>query len=563
VAEDARAALALWRSSRPASYYDENLRVSLRRHLGERLPEVEERLRSFGVAVADVVDPAVDRLERRRDLPAVAGPDALGRETQAVEFDPAYAEAGRAVWGSGVLALPERPGAAFEQAALLYLLAHAGEGGHACPVVCTAGLIRALRRYGSDELRARFLPPLLDTDYDRCQRGAQFLTEIQGGSDVGANSVEAVPAGDDVWRISGEKWFCSVADADQFAVTARPRGGPAGTAGIGCFLVPRVLPSGDVNGFRLRRLKDKLGTRALATGEIEFDGALAYPIGAVEDGFRIAAGVVLNTSRWLNAAGSTGLMRRAYLEAASFSRIRTAFGRPLVDFPLVRENLAVMKTEEQAALASTLELTALVDRLDTGAADDGDRLWHRVLVNANKVVTSLAATRAVRRGIEALGGNGTIEDFSPLPRLWRDAIVFESWEGTHNVLCEQVLRDLRRLDALDVALERIRALLPDVDGAAAVDDALTQLEPRIRRSLASEATGALHFRRQLDVLVRALQGAALLAEAAAEPDRSAAAGKEGIAALHVRRHLIHNYDTEADPDYPDLLARVLGPDAAA
>ncbi|HEY3187355.1 MAG TPA: acyl-CoA dehydrogenase family protein, partial [Solirubrobacteraceae bacterium] len=265
MADDARAVLARWESARPANYYDANpnLRAALRRHLGEGLADVEERLREFGAAVAQVVDPAVARLEARRDVPAVSS-------SQDVAFDLAYAEAGRAVWASGVVALPERPGAAFEQAVLLYLLAHAGEGGHACPVVCTAGLIRALRRHGDAELRERFLPPLLDPDYDTCERGAQFLTEIQGGSDVGANRVEAVRDGDGRWRISGEKWFCSVADADQFVVTARPRGAPPGTAGIGCFLVPRRLPTGANNRFLLRRLKDKLGTRALATGEIEF-----------------------------------------------------------------------------------------------------------------------------------------------------------------------------------------------------------------------------------------------------------------------------------------------------
>ena len=557
--EDARAALARWQSSRPANYYEANpnLRAGLRRHLGEALlTTVEWRLRDFGAAVADVVDPAVARLEARRDVPALSS-------FADVAFDPAYGVAGRAVWGSGVLALPERPGAAFEQAALLYLLVHAGEGGHACPVVCTAGLIRALRRHGDGELQERFLPPLLDADYDACERGAQFVTELQGGSDVGANRVEALPDGDGRWRISGEKWFCSVADADQFVVTARPRGAPTGTAGIGCFLVPRRLPTGAVNSFRVLRLKDKLGTRALATGEIEFDGALAYQIGALEDGFRIAAGVVLNTSRWLNAAGTTGLMRRAYLEASSFSRFRTAFGRSLLEFPLVRENLAVMKTEEQASLASMLELTALVDRLDTDTADDADRAWHRVLVNANKVVSSLAATRVVRRGIEALGGNGAIEGFSPLPRLYRDAIVFESWEGTHNVLCEQVLRDLGRLAALDIALERIRALLPPHDESAGVEAALRELEPRIRRSLADGRHGSLHFRRQLNVLVRAAQGAALLAEAAAQTDEDAAVEKEAVAALHIRRHLVRDDDPETDPDYPELLDRALGRDGVA
>ncbi|MGD0452687.1 MAG: acyl-CoA dehydrogenase family protein [Solirubrobacteraceae bacterium] len=539
---DPRAELELWQAARAGNFYDAtpSLARSLRVRLGEdSLRELEPRLRAFGEAVATVVEPSVRALELRP--PSLAPPDALGRESQRVAFDPEYARAGRAVWASGVAGAP-----AFEQAALLYLLAHAGEGGHTCPAVCTAGLIRAIRRHGSPELQERFLPPLLEPDYDRCQRGAQFLTEVQGGSDVGANRVEAVPDGE-VWRISGEKWFCSVADADQFLVTARPRGAPGGTRGIGCFLVPRCLPDGSANGFRLRRLKDKLGTRALATGEIELRDALGYAIGAPEDGFRIAAGAVLNTSRWLNAIGSAGLMRGAYLEAASFSRVRTAFGRRIADYPLVRESLAVMKVEEQAALASTLELTALVDAIDTGTADSEDLAWHRILVNANKFVTSLAATRCVRRGIEALGGNGTIEDFSPLPRLYRDAIVFESWEGTHNVLCDQVLRDLVRLDALDLVLERVRGCLPAGDGdAATVAEALDELAPRLRRSLAE---GSLHFRRQLEQLVRALQAGCLLAH-----------GDAAAAALHVRRHLLPGYDPEADAEYAELLDEVVGAD---
>ena len=539
---ESRAELECWRAARAANFYDAtpNLARSLRVWLGDDgLRALEPGLRAFGEAVAMVVEPAVRALELRP--PSLEPADPLGRESQRVTFDSEYARAGRAVCASGIAAAP-----AFEQAALLYLLAHAGEGGHACPVVCTAGLIRALRRHGSPELQERFLPPLLEPDYDRCQRGAQFLTEVQGGSDVGANRVEAAPDGD-VWRISGEKWFCSVADADQFLLTARARGASAGTRGIGCFLVPRRLPDGTANGFRIRRLKDKLGTRALATAEIEFTGALGYMVGAPEDGFRIAAGVVLNTSRWLNALGSTGLMRRAYLEAASFSRFRTAFGRRIADYPLVRENLAVMKVEEQAALASTLELTALVEEIDAGTADREDRAWHRILVNANKFVTSLAATSCVRRGIEALGGNGTIEDFSPLPRLYRDAIVFESWEGTHNILCDQVLRDLGRLDALDLVLERVRRRLPPGDGdTAAVAEALDKLAPRLRRSLAE---GPLHFRRQLDLLVRALQAGCLLAD-----------GETAAAALHVRRHLISGYDPEADPDYANLVDEVIDAD---
>ena len=468
----------------------------------------------FADIVRDVIDPAVEEAERN--------PPQLGADGQ-IEFHPAYHRVGRAVWASGIVGAD-----AVEQASLFYLLAQAGEGGHACPVVCTAGLVRALRTTVSDELRERFLPPLLETDYDRAQRGAQFLTERHGGSDVGANRVEAIPDGG-VWRLHGEKWFCSVADADQFIVTARPRGAPDGTRGIGCFLVPR-----DAGGFRIRRLKDKLGTRALATGEIEFEGALAYPLGPLEDGFKTAV-TVLNTSRWLNAVGSAGVMRRAYVVASEFAAEREAFGRLIFEFPLVRENLAVMKAETDAALASTMELTALVDRIDKGEADDDDIAWHRLLVNANKFVTSIAATKVVRRGIETLGGNGTIEDFSPLPRLWRDAIVFESWEGTHNVLCAQVLRDLERFDAVDVAVER--------------SGATDELAARLRRSVADPAFGALHGRRQLGELVRALQVQVLR--------RSDLESAELIR----RRHLVSPWDPETDADYAALIDRVVADDA--
>jgi acyl-CoA dehydrogenase len=439
-----------------------------------------------------------------------------------VEFHPAYHGAGQAVWATGIVGAEPR-----EQASLLYRLSQAGEGGHTCPVVCTAGLVRALRTRASAELRQQFLPALLETDYDRAERGAQFLTERHGGSDVGANRVEAVPDGD-TWRLHGEKWFCSVADADQFLVTARPRGAPAGTRGLGCFLVARAG-----GGFRIRRLKDKLGTRALATGEIEFEGAPAYPLGPLEEGFKTAVGV-LNTSRWLNAVGSAGLMRRAVMVASEFARGREAFGSPIVRFPLVRENLAVMKSEAAAALASTAQVTELVARIDDEAASEEDVLWHRLLVNANKFVTSLAATAVVRRGIEALGGNGTIEDFSPLPRLYRDAIVFESWEGTHNVLCAQVLRDLARFDAVDFAVDR--------SGAS------EQLARRLRRAVAEPEVGALHFRRQLGELVRTLQVNELR-------ERNPAS-----AALVERRHLRLGWHPETDPDYLDLIDRVLGED---
>jgi len=582
--EEGRDDLARWRAARPDNYYDAtpNLARGLALHAGaSQFGAMEPRLRAFGHVVATGVEPAVVSMERHRQLPAHVPSDAIGRPLEAVEFHPDHTRAGEAVWASGLLALPHDGSGDFERVALFYLLSHAGEGGHACPVVCTVGLARAVERRGPSDLRARFGPGLQARHYDTCTRGSQFLTEVQGGSDVGANAARAVPdpAQAGAWRISGEKWFCSVADADVFAVTARPDGAPAGTRGLGCFLVPRTV-DGAPNGFRIRRLKDKLGTRALASAEIDFDGALAWPIGPVHDGFRVAVEDLLNTSRWLNAVGSTGLMRRACLEAASFARHRRAFGRAVGSFPAVREQLAVMKTEEQAALASTLALTALHARLDDahgaapagpGAAGPGgagpgpgaDAGVFRVLVNANKYVTSTAATDVVRRGIEVLGGNGTIEDFSALPRLYRDAMVYESWEGTHNVLCAQVQRDCARLGLLDDLLPWVRATLAAAgEGAGAegraVGAALDVLEPRLRRSVEDAEHAAAHFRRQLDQLMRAVQAACLLAEAAVEDGGT---GKSAGAALFVRRHLVPGHDPEDDAGWRGLVDEALAGDA--
>jgi len=566
IGQPGREDLLRWRGASPSNYYDASpnlARVFALRAGPALLAATGPNLGHFGQVVAEEVEPAVAMVERHREFPAHVKYDALGQHRESIEFHPAHLDAGRAIWASGMLALPNDRAGDFEMAGLFYLLSHVGEGGHACPVVCTAGLARALGRRGPDALAERHLDALRGRDYPRSARGSQFLTEIQGGSDVGANVTRAVPdvTVDGAWRITGEKWFCSVADAQLFAVMARPEGGVAGTRGLGLFLVPRSLDGSAPNGFAIRRLKDKLGTRAMASAEIDFDAALGWPIGTVEEGFHIAVQDLLNTSRWLNALGSTGIMRRAFLEASSFARHRLAFGRPIDSFPLVREQLAVIKSEEYAALSSTMVLTALLGRLDESVADESEERFYRFLVNANKYLTSISATDVARRGIEVLGGNGTIEDFSPMPRLYRDAMVYESWEGTHNVLCAQVQRDCVRLGLLDDVLVWVRKELATAGAGAdagLVADALDRLEPRLQRSLRDAGSGAAHFRRQLDALVRAIQAASLLHEAAGEEP---ATGKAAAAALFVRRHLAPGYVPDDDPSWGDRIDAVVAGDA--
>jgi acyl-CoA dehydrogenase len=539
--DDARRDLEVWRTDFPKDPFlaDASLRRILQRALpAERMAVLARDGSGFGEAVVDTVGPACVSYEHRAHLPELTRYDSVGRRIEAVRFDAEYHRAGAAVWKSGLVAESGTPGRAYEQATLLYLLSLEGEAGHACPAVCTIGLARALRRSADAAIRDRFLPPLLETDYAHAQRGAQFLTEVQGGSDVGANATIARLQDDGSFLISGEKWFCSVADAQQFLVTARVENGPPGTRGLGCFVMPRLV-DGAPNGFVLRRLKEKLGTRGMASGEIDLEAARAWPIGPVEDGFRTAAGIVLNTSRWMTAIGSTGMMRRAYLEASAYARRRRAFGRPIGDFPSTRAAIADLRVMWLGALHLVFGLTALEDQIDAGTADDEIVVYHRFLVNAAKYALSVDATVAVRSAIEVLGGNGTIEDFSVLPRLYRDSIVYESWEGTHNVLVAQVLADLHRLPVVDVVAERVHKLCSTIASPVA-DRALAELDIAVgdlHRSMTDADFGARYFRGVLDRVVAILRVASLLD------------GGEPVAADHLLNARVIGGRPQDDPGY--------------
>jgi acyl-CoA dehydrogenase len=557
----ARRDLEAWRAEFPVDPFaaDGPLRRLVERSEmdEERRRLFETRMSGFARRVVAEVGPAAARYEHRAHLPELVRYEGFGSRVERVEFDPAYHDAGAVVWDSGLVADSGTPGRAYEQATLLYLLSLEGEAGHACPATCTIGLARALRRRAAPAVRDRFLPALLERDYSRAERGAQFLTEVQGGSDVGANTCEAVAVGDGTWRVSGEKWFCSVADADQFLVTARPVGAPEGTAGLGCFVVPRRV-EGEPNGFALRRLKEKFGTRGLASGEIDFDGALAWPIGPLEDGFRTAVGIVLNTSRWLTAVGATGMMRRAYLEAAAYARHRRAFGQRIGAYPAVRATLASMKSGWLGNLHLWWLVTSLEDRIDAGSVTDEETAFHRFVVNTTKYAASIRAAHVVRDGIEILGGNGTIEDFSILPRLYRDSIVYESWEGTHNVLVAQVLRDLGRLELLGVVADRLDALIAGATSptAAIVGQAAKETRAHAERSIDDPSFGALHFRGVLDRWLLAFQAASLL---------TAGSGTEEEAAgeLLALRGLDPEYRPAADPHYAQRVDATLAGDADA
>src|SRR5690554_600493 len=245
----------------------------------ERLDALEGALDAFGEVVLGELDDVVRKNNEPGNLPQLNRYTGFGERIEQIDHHPSYHEAGRFIYGSGVMAAyaehPNNMGALSR----FYLSSLNGEAGHNCPLACTAGVIRVLQELGTDELKSKYLPGFLDADYANHREGAQFLTEIQGGSDVGANGTRAVRNDDGSYQIYGEKWFCSNIDADVFLMTARLEELGEGTRGLGLFLVPRQLDDGSVNAFYVRRLKDKLGTRSMASGECDFRGAQAFHMG--------------------------------------------------------------------------------------------------------------------------------------------------------------------------------------------------------------------------------------------------------------------------------------------
>lgn len=557
-----RQALLAWEAAKPANAFtsDADQQLRMRMYLGDDLyAQWAPRYEAFGAACAGELNAAAIENNRDENLPVLRRYSNLGERIERVHHHPLYRRIADVTWASGVMAGYATPGQELAQMGLFYLSTQNGEAGHNCPLACTAGLIKAVQAVGDRALQERWLPGLLSTAPGEYLRGAQFLTEVQGGSDVGANATRATEAGDGTWRITGEKWFCSVADADLFLVTARAAANQPGTRGLGMFLVPRHLDDGTVNGIYLRRLKYKLGTRSMASAEMDLRDAVAYPIGPLEGAFKNTMRYVISTSRLYNATTNAGMMRRAMVEAMTFAQYRTAFDHVILQYPLVQDAIARLKTEAQATAASTFYLLHLGDRITRGEATGAESDAFRLGVSVNKYRASVAGTDAVRDAMEVLAGNGTIEDFSILPRLLRDSLVCEMWEGTHNTLAQQVLRDMQRLGVHRGFFQSVRSLLDAVDAPelaasrAAADRCFDTTAQRAERVLAGDpAYAARHIRLTMDAMADLLQLTCLLREAQWQHAQEITTDKADVVAQY-----IHLRVDPTDPmDDPDVAARV-------
>src|ERR1700694_3023744 len=380
----------------------------------------------------------LDELARVADKhPPVLNPrDRFGRDEDWIDSHSSYREMDQIAFGDFQFhAMSHRPGTlgmdcplpAVAKYALQYLFVQA-EFGLMCPISVTDTSIHLVRKFASADLKDYLLPKMLSGEIATMWKGTQFMTERAGGSDVGAIETTA-RCEDGEWRLYGDKWVCSHADADVALLFARPEGAAAGTRGLALFALPRRLKDGRRNAYRIVRLKDKLGTRSMASGEILLEGALAYLVGDAERGLKQMMEQV-NLSRLSHGVRAAAMMRRCVNEAMVCARTRIAFGKTIIDYPLLRRQLLKISVPTEQSLSMFLFAASAMDR-----ANAGSREAESVL----RILTPLLKFRACRDNIpvatgsmEVRGGNGYIEEWVQA-RLVRDAHIGVLWEGTSNI----------------------------------------------------------------------------------------------------------------------------------
>lgn len=431
--------------------------------------------------------------------------DRYGNRLDEVEYHPDYHELMRLAISYGLHASPwrsPRPGAHVARAAMFVTLSQT-EAGHGCPISMTYAAVPALRT--QPDLAEEWEPRLTSLEYDpRLIPAAEksgalcgmAMTEKQGGSDVRANTTIARPlAGGGPgteYSLTGHKWFCSAPMCDVFLTLAQTG------EGLSCFLLPRVLPDGARNAFHIQRLKDKLGNRSNASGEIEYDGAVAWMVGEPDRGVPTIIEMV-NHTRLDCVLGSTALMRGAVAQATHHAAHRPAFGKLLAEQPLMQNVLADLGVESEAATVLAVRLARSYDE----APDDEQQAHFKRLATAvAKYWICKRAPMLAAEALECLGGNGYVED-SGMPRLYREAPVNSIWEGSGNVMCLDVLRAMARNP------ESVEAFLAEVSESAGVDPRLDAFVDRLKADLRDLSRAEPNARRIVERMALALQGSLL------------------------------------------------------
>ncbi|MFI6369942.1 acyl-CoA dehydrogenase family protein [Streptomyces sp. NPDC050546] len=464
----------------------------------------EEELRRLGRRAGSAQAQEWADLANRHE-PELRTHDRYGNRVDEVEFHPSWHHLMRTAITEGLGASPwadDRPGAHVARSAGGLVWGHT-EAGHGCPTSMTYAAVPALRR--QPELAKVYEPLLTSREYEPGLRvptqkrgllAGMGMTEKQGGSDVRTNTTTATPTAEPgVYTLRGHKWFTSAPMCDVFLVLAQA------PDGLSCFLVPRVLPDGTRNTFRIQRLKDKLGNRSNASSEPEFDGTVAWLVGPEGHGVKTIIEMV-NCTRLDCVMMSAALMRKSLVEAGHHARHRSAFGARLVDQPLMRNVLADLALESEAATTLTLRLAGAADRAVRGDDVDGaEAAFRRIATAVGKYWVTKRGPAFTAEALECLGGNGYVED-SGMPRHYREAPLLSIWEGSGNVNALDVLRALSREPGTAEALFGELDLARGAD--ARLDAAVTRLKDRLPE--ASQTTA----RRLVEQMALTLQASLLV-----------------------------------------------------
>lgn len=478
---------------------DPVLTEAVARHAApERRAEIGQELSALGTATGS----AEARLwaeQADENPPRLRTHDRFGHRVDEVDYHPAWHRLLGLSVGHGLTGDPwRRPDGQLRRSAGFFLATQV-EAGHGCPVSMTHAAVAALR--ADPDVAAVWEPLLTSRRYQPGLRPAaeksgclagMGMTEKQGGSDVRANETRAEPLAESGWyALTGHKWFCSVPMSDVFLVLAQA------PEGLTCFLLPRVLPDGTRNPFAIQRLKDKLGNRSNASSEVEFQQTVAQRVGAEGRGVRVIIEMVAAT-RLDCCTGSAALMRQAVVRATQHAEQRCVSGGPLLDKPLMRNVLADLAVESEAATVTALRLSAAFD-----ADSEQERALRRLGVAVSKYWVTKRCPPLVAEALECLGGNGYVEE-SGMPRLFRESPLNSIWEGAGNVQALDVLRALHREPGV------LDAFLQEVGEARGADRRLDAAVRNVRATLADTENAEAGARGRVERLALVLQGSLLV-----------------------------------------------------
>jgi acyl-CoA dehydrogenase len=502
--------------TRNSNFFESDLNVQrlLERIAPKLLEENRTRLSDFGDWVGGPLDEEAAYSDRYAP-PKLETHNKDGKKESRVVFNPSYEKLHREAYERGMIGVAYQkkdPQPHLLSFAMGYLAAQT-DISIFCPVTMTGAVAYVLQNFAPEAVREEYLHELTRMD-GKAKSGGTWCTELHGGSDIGATTTRAVKDGDKI-RLYGLKWFTSNANSGLALATARPEGAPEGSKGLGLYLVPSHLKDGSPNKYSIRRLKDKLGTKALATGEIDLEGAEVIEVAPPPLGLKIMMHA-LEYSRIDNAVGAAGVQRRAFLEAACWASHRKAFGKTIIEYPMVQNELMdlMMRSEASAAIAFEAAKT-----FDEALKDESKNTWLRIATALAKYRTAEDAVQCAKKTVELVGGNGYTEEF-PSARQYRDSLVLAVWEGPANIQALELMRMVAGKEPGDrIFIDKVRQISEALPATMnreklLLDKGLKEAENALAYLRQNNAEIEKFARKLMDHMADVLSGALLAEEAA-------------------------------------------------